>query len=172
MIPDTATAVQIRLYIPAIPVAQPRVRATVVAGHASVYTPGTVNGRPHPIHEFKATVRKIASEKYTGAPLRCAVRVDAIFVFPRPRSDIWKKRPMPRYPHVKKPDRDNLDKGLLDALKGIILEDDRQVCDGRIEKWVASGDEQPHVEVTIQTVPVVKVTIERIQDPQGGLFDV
>jgi Holliday junction resolvase RusA-like endonuclease len=38
---------------------------------------------------------------------------------------------MPRLPHTSKPDRDNLDKAVMDALKGIA--------------WIDDGDEQPHV---------------------------
>jgi Holliday junction resolvase RusA-like endonuclease len=56
---------------------------------------------------------------------------------------------MPRTYHAKKPDRDNLDKAVMDALKGLAWIDDSQVCDGRIIKLIAAGDEQPHVEIRI-----------------------
>ena len=52
---------------------------------------------------------------YLDGPLRC----DAVFVMPRTQSQICKKKPMPRIPHQKKLDRDNLDKALMDALKGL-----------------------------------------------------
>lgn len=59
---------------------------------------------------------------------------------------------MPRLPHAKKPDRDNLDKAYLDALRGLLWIDDAQICDGRIEKWIAAGDEQPHVLITVTPI--------------------
>lgn len=143
----------IQFTVPAVPVAQPRTRARAFAGHARVYTPTTLgkgeNKRPHPVHAFKATVRLVASERYTGPPLAGALRIDAVFVFPRQSAKVWKTKPMPRYRHVTKPDRDNLDKALLDSLKGGIFVDDCQVCAGEIEKWHAAGDEQPHCEITI-----------------------
>lgn len=147
-----------RLIIPAIPVAQPRVRASAFAGHARVFTPTVVKSadgskKPHPIHAFKATLRMVAAEHYTDAPLIGPVRVDVVCVFPRPANKVWKSKPMPRYPHTSKPDRDNLDKAILDALKGIVLTDDAQVCAGSIEKWVAAGDEQPHVEIEVRAAP-------------------
>ena len=76
--------------------------------------------------------------------------MDVEFVFPRPGVMVWKKKPMPRVRHTKKPDRDNLEKALMDALKGIVWIDDAQVCDGSIRKWIAAGDEQPGVHVVIR----------------------
>lgn len=37
----------------------------------------------------------------------------------------------------------------MDALKGLAWLDDAQVCQGNIEKWIATGEEQPHVVVSI-----------------------
>ena len=145
----------IEFIVPAVPVAQPRARATSRGGHASVYSQTTIKNqrtgesRPHPIVAFKATVRMMESAAYTGPPMLGPLRVDVLAVFPRHGTKIWKKKPMPRYRHIEKPDRDNLDKAVLDSLKGIMWRDDCQICDGRIQKWRASGDEQPHVKVTI-----------------------
>lgn len=143
----------IAFVVPAVPVAQPRTRVTSIHGHARAYEPRTVKTatgiQPHPIAEFKSTVKHAARAAYDGPPLDMPLRVDVVFVFPRPADMRWKKKPMPRVLHVKKPDRDNLDKSVLDALKGIIWIDDCQACDGRIQKFIAAGDEQPHVEVTI-----------------------
>jgi len=145
----------IKFTVPAVPVAQPRTKATAFGGKARVYTPttlGTGDGkRPHPIHAFKATVR-LAAEVYNGAPIAGPVRIDVLFVFPRHSSKVWKSKPMPRYPHVEKPDIDNLIKSVLDALQGTIIVDDCQVYAGTIEKWRASGDEQPHCAVSIREV--------------------
>lgn len=131
------------IHVPSVPVAQPRVRATVRGKHAAVYSPSG------PIDSFKACVRLAASAAYGGAPMSGPLRVDVEFVFPRTKQQIWKRRPMPRLPHSKKPDRDNLDKAVLDALSGLLWVDDAQVFDGRVTKWIASGDEQPGVTITI-----------------------
>lgn len=130
--------------VPAIPVAQPRPRATVVGGHARVYEP-----RQHPVAAFKASVRLAAAQAYEGPPLLGPLRVDCVFVFPRPSQLIWKTKPMFRIPHTKRPDRDNCDKAVLDALSGLLWKDDCQVCAGSLEKWIAAGDEQPHVEIRV-----------------------
>lgn len=135
---------RIILHVPAVPVAQPRARATAFNGHARVY-----ENKKHPVTEFKATVRMALREAYTGAPLTGPLRVDCLFIMPRPAALVWKTKPMPRLPHDKKPDRDNLDKAVMDALKGLAWVDDSQAALGEIQKWIAGGDEQPHAVITI-----------------------
>lgn len=135
----------IKVIVPAVPVAQPRARASSWGGHVRLYTPKT-----HPVTEFKATVRMAFQEAYKGPPLTGPLRCNLTFVFPRPQSMIWKKRPMPRAWKPGKPDRDNCDKSVMDALKGIAWIDDAQVCDGRIRKFFAAGDEQPHVIIELE----------------------
>jgi len=141
--------------VPAIPVAQPRTKATAFAGRARVYDVTSIKSadgtrKPHPIVVFKATVRLAAEREYQGPPLTGPLRVDIVAVFPRPANRTWKTKPMPRERHIKKPDRDNLDKAVLDALNGLAWVDDCQICAGGIEKWIAAGDEQPHVVITIE----------------------
>ena len=141
--------------IPAVPVAQPRARARAQGKHVRIYNPTTIKKadgtrKPHPIAAFKATARLVAQQIYVDAPpLIGPVEVNACFIFPRPTKHIWKTKPMPRYPHAVKPDRDNLDKALLDALTGTVWRDDAQVYKGLIEKYYAAGDEQPRVIVRI-----------------------
>lgn len=150
----------ISIIVPAVPVAQPRPRATMRHGgkgariHEVTHIKNPVTGerKPHPIAAFKATVRMAFQEAYTGRPLEGPLRVDLTCVMPRPKSMIWKTRAMPRIPHTGKPDRDNLDKSVLDALKSLAWVDDCQVCQGEIQKWIASGYEQPHVVIRITPV--------------------
>lgn len=141
----------IEFTVPAIPCAQPRQRHAVrqFAGKAVA-----VNYTPHtsPVVAFKASVRQSFAESYSGPPLDGPVRMRVLAVFPRTRAQIWKRRPMPRMRHTKKPDRDNLDKAVLDALEGLAFVNDCQVCAGAVEKWIAAGDEQPHVEVCIEQI--------------------
>ena len=141
----------IEFTVPAVPVAQPRQRhsAQVICGRviSRNYTPAG-----HAVNSFRASVRMAAREAYSGPPLDGPLCVDVVAVFPRPQSQIWKRREMPRQRHAKKPDRDNLDKAILDCLSGILWRDDCQVCAGSIEKWIAAGDEQPHVTVRVSSV--------------------
>lgn len=135
--------------VPAVPVAQPRQRHRIVSTKlggtfVSNYTPTKA-----PVNAFKATVRLAAATTHYGRPLEGPLRLDAEFVFPRPSNLRWKRRAMPRQRHWKKPDRDNCEKALLDAMRGLMFLDDAQVCDGSIQKWIAAGDEQPHVKVTL-----------------------
>lgn len=140
---------EIKFTVPAIPIAQPRQRQRVA----------TINGRPmamnytptkSPVNAFKATVRMAAQQVYSGPPLTGPLWMELVFVFPRPGRLIWKKRPMPRERHASKPDRDNCEKSVMDSLKGLLFIDDGQICDGPIQKWIAAGDEQPHVEILIR----------------------
>ena len=71
---------------------------------------------------------------------------------PRLASMRWKKKPMLREWHASKPDRDNLEKAVLDAMKGIVFVDDSQACSGSVEKVYASGDEVSGVLITIETL--------------------
>lgn len=137
---------QIVFTVPAVPVAQPRPRAAIGHhGRAMVYGAK----KEHKVHSFKATVRLVAQQNYHGAPLTGPLYLGITFVFPRPKSMIWKKRPMPRVPHVTRPDADNCVKTILDALNELVFVDDAQVAACYCEKLIASGDEQPHVVVTI-----------------------
>jgi Holliday junction resolvase RusA-like endonuclease len=59
---------------------------------------------------------------------------------------------MPRERHTKKPDEDNLKKAVYDALNKMLWRDDSQICESAFEKWIAAGDEQPHVVIRVTEV--------------------
>ncbi len=146
----------IRFTVPGVPIAQPRPRATLAhdGKHARLHEVTHIKDaagkrKPHPIAQFKASVALAAANAYSGPPLEQPLRVDILFVFPRTRAQIWKTKPMPRLPHPKKPDRDNIDKAVLDALTGLLWIDDCQVFDGRLTKVIAAGHEQPHTIVIV-----------------------
>lgn len=135
----------IRFNVPAVPVAQPRPRAFVTGGSARMADVAM----GHPVHDFKASVRAAFVAAYQGPPLAGPLRMSCVFLMPRPKSMIWKNRAMPRVPHICKPDLDNLLKGVLDCLNTIAFRDDAQIHDVDFTKWIASGQEQPHVEIEI-----------------------
>lgn len=147
MTPDTPITIR----VPGLPVAKPRPRASARGGFARVHA--VTRG---PIATFTAAVRLAGRQAYAGPPITGPIRVDIEFLFPRTKAQTWRTRPMPRLPHDKKPDRDNLDKAVLDALNGIVWCDDAQVCDGRITKWIAAGDETPGTTVTIVPLAAVR----------------
>lgn len=131
--------------VPDVPIAQPRPRAVRRGDRAGMAGPN----KKHPIHAFQATVRMAIEQAYQGPPLMGPLYVSLTFVMPRPSSMHWKKRPMPRAAHRKKPDIDNLTKGVFDALHKLAWHDDSQVCRLEAAKVIASGDEAPHVVVRI-----------------------
>lgn len=135
----------IRFEVPAVPVPQPRARAVAFKGHARMYEAP----KSHAVHAFKASVREAANRVYNGAPLRGNLEVSILFVLPRPQAMVWKSRPMPRAPHTKKPDLDNLCKSPVDALLGRLWADDAIISTLHATKCIASGDEQPHVEIEV-----------------------
>lgn len=138
----------IRIIVNSIPVAQPRqrhaIRGTAGRQFISNYTPSS-----HPVTAFKSDCRAAAYNAYRGAPLDEPLRVDIVAVFPRPKGKMYKSKPMPREYKASKPDRDNIEKSVYDALNGLVWRDDALIVDGRTEKIIAAGDEQPHVEITI-----------------------
>lgn len=143
--------------VPAIPVAQPRQKQRVihVGGRpmASNYMPAK-----HPVNAFKAAVAMACQQAYRGPVIGGEVEIRVVAVFPRPKALCWKSRPMPRLRKVSKPDFDNVSKAICDALSGVLFRDDAQVWKATVEKWVASGDEQPHVEVVIEADAPVPCT--------------
>ncbi len=138
----------IRFGVDGIPKAQPRPRAFarkfpsgVVA--ARVYDAGTAEG-------WKSLIAEAARPHRPAAPLEGPIRLDVDFFFPRPQSLNRKKDPDDEIPHTVKPDRDNLEKALLDCLKTIgVLKDDCQVCCGEVRKFYVRKGGRPGALVTI-----------------------
>ena len=144
----------ITFHVAHLPIAQPRAKATMRGRHASVYNPDRVKTatgtKPHPVVEFKYAVRQAAIAAMVGrGPFDGAVCLSWVAVFPRPQRLLKKSSPQGRIPHIAKPDRDNLDKAICDALKGLVLSDDCVVWDGRLTKVYAAIGEATGVTVTV-----------------------
>jgi len=124
------------------PIGQPRHRVTTRGKFARVYLP-----KSHPVHGFKAAIQEqFGSRKPIDGPVRLTVSA----WFSRPKSEIRKTKPMPQYPHIKKPDADNVVKAVMDALNGLAWHDDAQVSAIHVEKWVCYGTEPPFVKILIE----------------------
>lgn len=141
----------IRFHVPAVPVAQPRQRhrALTINGRTITqnYTPDK-----HPVQTFKASVRQAFESVASGPPIDGPVRLKLTFILPRPKRLFWKSKPMPRVRHTAVPDLDNLEKSIKDALKKLAWRDDSQVCEVAKGKWIAAGDERPHVVIEIAAI--------------------
>lgn len=137
------------------PKGQPRPRACIRGKRAGMYDVGTADG-------WKALVREAAKEAlrtagWSGAArplLTGPVRVDICIWFPRPKSHFLKagiRANAPHY-HISKPDRDNCEKAILDALGSEELQiwrDDAQVCDGAVTKTYAAPGQAAGARINI-----------------------
>ena len=74
---------------------------------------------------------------------RGAVRVDLAFYFERPPELCTSEIPDEPVPYLAKPDRDNLEKAVLDVLSKRLYTDDRLAYLGRVGKWYASSQGGP-----------------------------
>lgn len=114
---------------------------------------GKFTGSYDPSKTDKADLLAIVRDNAPDKPFTCPLRVDITFYFARPKSHYrtgrYEGQLKPHIPlwHTKRPDRDNLDKFVLDALDGVFWLDDSIVCDGRLRKLY---DDRPRTEIDIE----------------------
>jgi Holliday junction resolvase RusA-like endonuclease len=98
-------------------IAQPRHRVACQGGYPRVYLP-----HDHPVHEYK--LRIVDGARHANIPLiEGPIRIDIMFSFKR-------KGNKPREFKISKPDLDNLDKAVMDALTDAgVWGDDAQVVE-------------------------------------------
>lgn len=127
---------------------------------ARVFESGTAEG-------WKSLIAAEAAKHRPAEPISGPVWVDAYFVFARPKSHYRTgkranelREDAPAW-HTSKPDRDNLDKALLDALTqlGGFWRDDCQVSAGVLQK---SYGDRPGVMILIEAVDS-RPTIEALE---------
>lgn len=143
----------IEIWVPGIPKGQPRVKArAVTAGgrtFARVYTPAAAAG-------FKDRINAAALPHRPAQTIVGPVFMSIGATFPRPAKHYRKVKGVPVLRddapdlYIGKPDRDNLDKAVMDALTVLgFWRDDAQVCGGQIEKRYADTPEQIGCRVVI-----------------------
>lgn len=132
-------------------IAKGRPRATVRGGFATVYTPSRTR-------TFEGKVRAVAAATMarSGAVTSPdALRVEIAFDRQMPRS--WsreKQRLMRGEPVTSGPDIDNQVKAVLDALNGVVWEDDRQVSDLSVSRrW--ANENAFRISISLATGPGV-----------------
>lgn len=138
----------IEIIIAGVPVAKGRARYSSRGGSIRVYTPD--------ITRMWAEEAQFLARHVMGSrkPLQGPLRVELEFCFPVPRSwGNWKREAAldGRIKHTVKPDRDNLEKNLKDALNGIVWVDDSQV--------VQSGG----IGKIYGTVPMVRAVVYQLE---------
>jgi len=140
------------------PVATPRLRvAHLGAKRARLYTPSTADAWKHQVRAAAVG----ALEGHRIYPPGVAVDIHLAFLFQRPKSHFRSgrfsgmlKANAPKH-HTSKPDRDNVEKAVIDALGDfaglppLVWCDDCQIVAGPITKRWALLDEPPGVAVAI-----------------------
>ena len=136
----------IRFFIPGEPLAQPRPRATArMIGKRAVARVYNPSGKTR---DLKDAIRQEALRVHRGGlPVHGArpshLRIE--FRMPRPKRKVWKTKPMPREPHTAKPDLDNMEKLVMDALEGVLWKNDSQVASKSSVKFICEGSESPGI---------------------------
>lgn len=103
---------------------------------------------------WMSQVRDAASDAFKGDLIRQPIRLSMTFFFSRPQSHMGSGRnagivkASAPFHHAQQPDCDKLARCLTDALKGVVLADDKQVSELIANKrWTT---EQERAEVTIE----------------------
>jgi Holliday junction resolvase RusA-like endonuclease len=122
-------------FIKGKPKGTPRPRACIRGKHAGVYSPGTNL-------EWRMAIADAVNTSGISAVFgRCPVGVDMEFFFDHPKSATKKKIREWSGPYAYKPDKDNLEKGVLDELTNCgVWKDDCIVADGRVMKTKLSDN--------------------------------
>lgn len=135
--------------IPGSPIGKGRPRGTAAGGFVRLYTPKKTA-------DWERSAALIARNAWMDAPLdKCAIEVEVIAVFHRPKRLMRKKDPECRVPHISKPDIDNVLKCALDmAVMAGIMRDDSLVCKISASSYYSSKLEGPSLEFRMRVLDV------------------
>lgn len=132
-------------FIPGIPKATPRTRSFSRNEKAGVYTPKTAD-------DWKSIIA-LYIRKYHGLKHSGPVRVELRFYLPRPKRLMRKKDPDGPIWHTSKPDKDNLEKAVLDIMTNCqIWEDDSQVCSSEVNKYYCGKSGRTGLALKLYTI--------------------
>jgi Holliday junction resolvase RusA-like endonuclease len=151
----------ITIIVHGIPKAQPRPRGFAFnrGGKTTVrmYEAGTAEA-------WKGQIALAAANLVPSTPLEGPVRVDIDFFMPRPKRLCRKKDPADAVRCFAKPDRDNLDKAVLDCLTTLnFWHDDGQASCGELQKFYHAKDRQPGAVIRIMEQPEWPTYVPKIQ---------
>ena len=120
---------QFHIAIEGTPVAQKQTRFACACGKGRCYDPSAKD---------KTLIQWKIKPHAPVSPYSCPVSLTIIFYMPIPKSTSKKKRILMLSKAIlpdKKPDEDNLAYLISNALKGIVYDDDRRVCEKHVYKF-------------------------------------
>lgn len=124
-----------RFYVDPVPKGRPRLSR---GGHAFT---------PLKTRESERIIQLMAQKQHGALPIADGpIQIDVEFVMPKP------KRPKNKSYHVTRPDLDNLLKLVLDALNGILWNDDAQIFGITAKKRYVTDAEKPHIGLILQDI--------------------
>lgn len=140
----------ISFFVPGLPTAQGRPRSFAIRKGGAL-TGKIGHYMPKDSSSWLAQIREAARQAHNGGALitgPVTLTVDCLMPMPKALSNRVRGAVMSGdiVPHTKKPDGDNLEAVVLNALKGVIWHDDAQVWDHRTRKFY--GD-PPGVRITL-----------------------
>lgn len=143
---DSRFAVLAVLRIDGKPAGKARHRAAIRGGRVWTYNPATGPASTW----LDVVLWSVRANRPAACPVDGPVRVDLDLHLPRPKRLMRKTDPAGPMFACCKPDRDNADKLVLDAMtQAGWWQDDCQVVDGRIRKLYHAKGEIPHAVVTV-----------------------
>jgi len=132
--------------IPGAPIGKGRGRATVVGGHARIYTPKRTA-------EWEKATAFVLRSLWKNVPYDGPVEVQLLAAAPRPKRLMRKKDPEGLVWKPKTPDADNIEKSTWDAIvMAGIIRDDCQVVKCSCQDCYAEKDGIPRIEVMIRPI--------------------
>lgn len=132
------------------PVAQPRQDYRILKNAAGkLFCQSYVPAR-HPVQNYKKLIAEAAGLYKGVMPTNVTYHAVLTFVVYRPKQFMRKKDPSGRMYHNRVPDGDNFAKSTLDAMTGILYDDDCQVATMTIIKMYAAKHELASVTVQLQ----------------------
>jgi len=137
------TPLDVTLLVPVEAEPKPRPRTAVVFGRAKVYTPKKAL-------KHEAKIAELAQAQLPPGVIAEPVRLDILFVRQRPQALMGKKHPDGLLWAPRRPDLDNLQKTVMDALKPF-WRDDALVCCGLPLNCFAEKDGRPRIVVRIRS---------------------
>jgi Holliday junction resolvase RusA-like endonuclease len=100
---------------------------------------------------IKRIIKEKLPENFVMIKKDVPVIVNIVFFFHPTKSEItksfMKKIENEDYPYLKKPDRDNADKFVLDCFSKLVFYDDNQIYDGRLTKFYTPYKSRIEIEV-------------------------
>lgn len=130
------------IIIPIEPVEQQRPRATNRGGHVQIYDPPKVKKFKKEVAEF---INQQPLPRFENVELSVQIKF-----FRKIQKSLTKKERKYRLSHVHrpvvKPDLDNYTKSILDALNGLLWDDDAKIVHLELDKYYS---EQPRIEIEV-----------------------